>query len=108
MMKQFIILLMLVLCTTFMFAQSPHKSKQKKTKEATTAVTYTCPMDSDVISKKPGKCPKCGMELVKAKPVVYTCPMHPEIMSNKPGKCPLCAMALEVKKEENNVLKTNL
>lgn len=27
--------------------------------------TYTCPMHSEVTSDKPGKCPKCGMELVK-------------------------------------------
>ncbi len=26
---------------------------------------YTCPMDTDVHSDKPGKCPKCGMEMVK-------------------------------------------
>jgi hypothetical protein len=25
---------------------------------------YTCPMHPDVISDKPGKCPKCGMNLV--------------------------------------------
>ncbi len=25
---------------------------------------YTCPMDPDVISDKPGTCPKCGMDLV--------------------------------------------
>jgi hypothetical protein len=25
---------------------------------------YTCPMHADVREKKPGKCPKCGMELV--------------------------------------------
>ena len=28
---------------------------------------YRCPMDSDVTSDKPGKCPKCGMELRKMK-----------------------------------------
>ena len=27
-------------------------------------VTYTCPMDPDVIQDKPGNCPKCGMKLV--------------------------------------------
>jgi len=34
------------------------------------AADYTCPMHSDVHSDKPGKCPKCGMALVKkeAKP----------------------------------------
>jgi hypothetical protein len=25
---------------------------------------YTCPMHPDVISDQPGKCPKCGMNLV--------------------------------------------
>jgi hypothetical protein len=29
------------------------------------AVVYTCRMHPEVISDKPGKCPKCGMELVK-------------------------------------------
>lgn len=28
-------------------------------------VTYTCPMHPEVTSDKPGKCPKCGMDLVK-------------------------------------------
>ena len=28
---------------------------------------YTCPMHPEVISNKPGKCPKCGMSLVKKK-----------------------------------------
>ncbi|MCK9613269.1 MAG: hypothetical protein M0R16_10290 [Bacteroidales bacterium] len=26
---------------------------------------YTCPMHPEVRSDKPGKCPKCGMDLVK-------------------------------------------
>ena len=29
------------------------------------AVVYTCKMHPEVISDKPGKCPKCGMDLVK-------------------------------------------
>lgn len=28
------------------------------------ATTYTCPMDPDVVSDEPGRCPKCGMNLV--------------------------------------------
>jgi hypothetical protein len=31
------------------------------------AQTYTCPMHPDVKSDKPGKCPKCGMNLVVKK-----------------------------------------
>ncbi len=28
------------------------------------AAVYYCPMDTDVVSDKPGKCPKCGMDLI--------------------------------------------
>jgi len=28
---------------------------------------YTCPMHPDVNSDKPGKCPKCGMDLIAKK-----------------------------------------
>lgn len=69
---------------------------------------YTCPMPQDsVFSDKAGKCPKCGMDLVKidsvshAHPpaaIEYTCPMHPEIIRDKPGQCSICGMNL-VKKE---------
>jgi hypothetical protein len=40
-------------------------TKTKKVKPA--KVQYTCPMHPDVLSDKPGKCPKpnCGMTLVK-------------------------------------------
>ena len=30
-----------------------------------TAARYTCPMHPEVVSDAPGKCPKCGMNLVK-------------------------------------------
>jgi len=31
--------------------------------DATARVEYYCPMDADVVSAKPGTCPKCGMDL---------------------------------------------
>jgi Heavy metal binding domain len=31
------------------------------------AMTYTCPMHAEIVKSKPGKCPKCGMDLVVKK-----------------------------------------
>jgi Cu(I)/Ag(I) efflux system membrane fusion protein len=77
--------------------------KTGEVKDSSNMVTiYTCTMHPEVISDKPGKCPICGMKLVKKEikkedldELVYTCPMHPEIRSDKPGKCPICGMNLE-------------
>ena len=67
---------------------------------------YTCPMHPEVTSDKPGKCPKCEMDLEKTslkkaetksetKSVMYACPMHPDVKSDKPGECSKCGMKLE-------------
>ena len=44
----------------------PQKQEQM---DATDEVSYTCPMHPDVVSDKPGKCPKCGMKLEKKESV---------------------------------------
>lgn len=78
------------------------------------AAMYTCPMPQDsFFSDKPGKCPKCGMDLVlvgnnsdqpgghSVKDSMslmtkgYTCPMHPNVHSDTAGSCPVCGMQLE-------------
>ena len=65
-----------------------------------TATKYFCPMDPEIISNKPGSCPKCGMALeqevgTSTTSTEYYCPMHPEVVSQKPGLCPKCGMVLE-------------
>ena len=39
----------------------------KKSSKHDMATTYTCSMHPEVTSDKPGKCPKCGMDLVVKK-----------------------------------------
>jgi CopA family copper-resistance protein len=95
----------------------PKKEEQKKDEPADSsplneqAQLYTCPMHPEVQSNQPGKCPKCGMTLIKKtvtqqKPasgqpaqskIVYTCVMHPEIQQDAPGNCPKCGMKLVAK-----------
>lgn len=99
------------------------KNEKSQTKAQAQDVSYTtvysCPMHPQVQSDKPGKCPKCGMNLKKVKvptaylnknkketkvdkkadekSILYACPMHPEVQSSKEGKCPKCGMNLEKK-----------
>ncbi|RYF79678.1 MAG: copper oxidase, partial [Chitinophagaceae bacterium] len=44
-----------------------HDMENGDTSKPATKAVYTCPMDSEVHSDKPGNCPKCGMKLVKEK-----------------------------------------
>ncbi|MFA0732389.1 MAG: hypothetical protein BKPUNTRY_001941 [Candidatus Fervidibacter sp.] len=79
--------------------------------EATGKTEYTCPMHPEVRSDKPGRCPKCGMDLVPTKrhtaaqKTEYTCPMHPEVRSDKPGRCPKCGMDLVPTKRRSEETK---
>jgi hypothetical protein len=54
--------------TTKMVAMDTTKMSADTTKKSmASTVKYTCTMHPEVISDKPGKCPKCGMELVEVK-----------------------------------------
>jgi hypothetical protein len=54
-------------------AQPAPQDHSEHNKEQT---LYTCPMHPEVISDKPGQCPKCGMDLVPKKP--SRAPLEPE------------------------------
>jgi Heavy metal binding domain len=91
---------------------------------------YVCPMHTEVQSSKPGRCPRCAMQMVvksippektpatppaadpslltrqQSREIVpssdgYTCAMHPEIRTAKPGNCPKCGMRLVAVTPEN-------
>ena len=42
-------------------------SSQTQGQTAGKTVQYTCAMHPDVVQDKPGKCPKCGMDLIVKK-----------------------------------------
>ena len=49
-----------------LFAACKNKNEHAEHKQEPAKEMYTCPMPQDsVFSDKPGKCPKCGMDLVK-------------------------------------------
>ncbi|PJJ07622.1 hypothetical protein CLU83_0810 [Flavobacterium sp. 1] len=85
-------------------------SGQNATKVEDQKIIYVCPMHSDETNLSSGKCPKCGMDLVKttekidthalkgSQPMTktvtkYVCPMD-GTTSDKPGKCSKCAMEM--------------
>src|SRR5262245_27345494 len=62
----------------------------KQQQDELPAIVYVCPMlkDADVLDEKPGKCPKCGMELKPVRIVLaYTCLNNTAFIQAKPGKC---------------------
>lgn len=113
--KIFITLFALMISGTMAFAQDTTKLVKKQMVKTNLdmqkdTVYYTCTMHANVKLDKPGKCPECGMDLVKKSVkaetsvtksealVTYTCTMHSDVTSDKPGKCPKCGMDLVVKK----------
>nr|WP_316786654.1 multicopper oxidase domain-containing protein [Pedobacter frigiditerrae] len=62
-----LILFIMAICT-FQVALAQH-SGHKTVSASPKAEIYTCPMHPEISKAGPGKCPKCGMALVKKKPV---------------------------------------
>lgn len=72
--KRIVILSLSILSFAFVTScqQSKDKPEQTETEsvdstsvEQTAHLMYTCTMHPEVMKDEPGKCPKCGMELVK-------------------------------------------
>ncbi len=59
-----VVLLLQIGSITLAMAQHEHHTPTQNSKQ-TSKVLYTCPMHPEVQQAGPGKCPKCGMALVK-------------------------------------------
>jgi cytochrome oxidase Cu insertion factor (SCO1/SenC/PrrC family) len=57
----------LVACLIFPLAVVP-QTRRPKQKPVAKKVVYACPMHPDYTSSKPGRCPRCGMELRQVQP----------------------------------------
>jgi hypothetical protein len=67
-MKKVIFIILILLSTQILLAQTENKViKGKTVPEPTVQARYTCPLHPEVSSDKPGICGKCGMELAKKK-----------------------------------------
>ena len=95
-MTRLIILMLLVLSGTSIFAQTGGQSKNKGSKQTSQGI-YSCPMHPEMVSNEPGVCSKCDTKMqlrrIGSKALehtAYACVMHPEVISNKPGTCNKC------------------
>lgn len=68
----YVALLALSIFATLSACNNSTPKNSPVTSEVAKKEIYTCPMHPEVQSDKPGKCPKCGMELVKKKPADST------------------------------------
>ena len=105
--KTFILFLALIVTSIGVFAQE--KAGKKDTTQHVTLYSYACPQHPNFVSDKPGKCPKCGMDLTHLSPKeqlkrdvtkTYTCPVHAEVISTEHGTCPKCGRTLNLSPKE--------
>lgn len=100
----------LIIVLSAFFAFTTVATAQDATKKEEQKTIYVCPMHPQEVSSISGKCPACGMDLVKTTEKIdlhpqkgsqpqskivtkYVCPMD-GTTSDQPGKCSKCAMKM--------------
>jgi Cu(I)/Ag(I) efflux system membrane fusion protein len=114
------------ICSFYYFEHSANSQKADLGDPAKNKTYWTCAMHPQIHLNHSGKCPVCGMNLVKIKsqdtltgekilldqghqkignPInnlvgnpYWTCPMHPQIHSDHYGQCSICNMKLVLEK----------
>ena len=58
-------------------------------------ISFSCPMDPDVIIDHAGSCPRCGMTLAPVRlDAAFSCPLHPGVIETSAGTCRICRRPL--------------
>lgn len=84
-MKKLLFSAAILLSATLVFTACSDNGSNAKTEQLAKDETYTCTMHNEVMSEKPGKCPKCEMNLVKQKMTDGQMKMMKEGSYTKPG-----------------------
>ena len=66
-MKKLLFIAAMILSAGLVITACSGTDNKTKTGQSAKDEMYTCTMHNEVMSDKPGKCPKCGMTLVKQK-----------------------------------------
>ena len=106
-MKKIVVLTFLI--AFYSFSQAQNMKGMDHAKKETQSATYTCVMHPEIHASKPGKCPKCGMDLVKekAKPTRKTVVQKqvPKAAVKKTGTAK--TNGVEIAKEAENLHKNH-
>jgi len=119
-----LMVLLLASCNDSEATATPDKTEVKQETALEHALkhadtTYVCPMHSQIVRGKPGKCPICGMDLVevkqdeapktttvKQKKILYwVAPMDPNYRRDGPGKSPMGMDLVPVYDEGDTAVK---
>jgi hypothetical protein len=66
-MKHLLFIAAMFISVALLFTACSGNAGKAKTEQLASDETYTCTMHNEVLSDHQGKCPKCGMNLVKQK-----------------------------------------
>ena len=83
-MKKLLFTAAILLSAAVFFTACSGNGSNAKTEQLAKDETYTCTMHNEVMSDKPGKCPKCEMNLVKQKMTAEQIKMMKEGTYTKP------------------------
>ena len=91
-----------LLAAGILFAQDVPQFPAPPREAAEAPVEFVCPMDPDVRSKAPGKCPRCGMNLVAGIPEQMEYPVNLQVTPKAPRPGQNVTLAFQILDPKTN------